>query len=136
MGRIMAIDYGSKRVGVAVTDSLKIIANGLTTVDRKDIMKFLENYFKKEEVECLVVGDPRRFGMDDTMAEQADKFSEHLKKKFPGLKIDRMNEMYTSKMAFQTMIDSGLKKEARKNKGLIDEISATIILQSYMEAKK
>ncbi len=132
----MAIDYGSKRVGIAVTDPQKIIANGLTTVERKDIMKYLENYLKKEEVECIVVGDPAMEGYESVMAEQAGKFSEHLKKKFPSVRVERVSEMFTSKMAFQTMIDSGLKKKARRNKALIDEIAATIILQSYLEQKK
>ena len=136
MARIMAIDYGTKRVGLAVTDPEKIIATGLTTVSRKELVKFLENYMKKEAVECIVVGDPRMGNRNDFISKEADNFSKELKNKFPDVKVDRMNEMFTSKMAFQTMIDSGLKKKARKNKALIDKISATIILQNYLDRIK
>jgi putative Holliday junction resolvase len=133
MGRIMAIDYGTKRVGIAVTDPLKIIATGLTTVHSSELIAFLKNYIKQEAVECIVVGKPKH--LDGSPAE-ADRFIEpfvvHLKRSFPGVKVDREDERFTSKMAFQTMIDSGLKKKARQNKELVDEISATIILQSYM----
>jgi putative holliday junction resolvase len=133
MARIMAIDYGSKRVGIAVTDSLQMIATGLTTVHSKDLMEFLKKYIEKEEVECIVVGEPRR--MNNEPSESArfiEPFVIHLKRSFPKMKIERMDERFTSKMAFQTIIDSGLKKKARQNKELVDEISATIILQSYM----
>ena len=132
----MAIDYGTKRAGIAVTDPDRIIATGLTTVLTKEILKFLENYMKKEIVECIVVGEPGIGKRNKIIAKEAVKFSKELKNKFPNVKVDRMNEMFTSKMAFQTMIDSGLKKEARKNKALIDEISATIILQNYLEKIK
>lgn len=133
MARIMAIDYGTKRVGIAVTDPGKIIATGLTTVARKEVIKFIENYLLKEKVECFVIGDPGMGTRNQLIAKEADRFSEELRKKFPDVKVDRMNEMFTSKMAFQTMIDSGLKKMDRRNKALIDEISATIILQNYLE---
>jgi len=136
MGRIMAVDYGQKRIGLAVTDPLKIIANALTTVASDKALTFIEDYIGSNEVECIVVGDPLR--MDDTpsqIAPLADKFAEGLKKKFPNINIVRFDERYTSKMAFQTMIDAGLKKKARRNKELIDSISAVIILQSYMESK-
>ncbi len=137
MARIMAIDYGSKRVGIAVTDSLQIIATGLKTVDTKDIFNFLEEYFKKEEVETIVVGEPKH--LDNTPA-QAEAiilpFVKKLTDKFADKKVVRYDERFTSKMAFQTMIDSGLKKMQRRNKALIDEISAVIILQSYMESRK
>lgn len=137
MARIMAIDYGSKRVGIAVTDTLQIIATGLKTVDTKDIFKFLEEYFKKEEVETIVVGLPKH--LDNTPA-QAEAiilpFVKKLSEKFNDKQIDRYDERFTSKMAFQTMIDSGLKKMQRRNKALVDEISAVIILQSYMESRK
>lgn len=134
MARIMAIDYGSKRVGIAVTDSLQIIARGLTTVHSKDLIEFLKEYFKKEEVECIVVGEPKRMNNEPSdSARFIDPFVVHLKRTFPNIKIERMDERFTSKMAFQTMIDSGLKKKDRRNKELVDEISATIILQSYME---
>jgi putative holliday junction resolvase len=136
MGRIMAIDYGTKRVGIAVTDPLKIIAKGLTTVHSKDVEQFLEDYFKKEDVECLVVGEPKN--MNNTPSDSAvhvEIFLKKVRKKFPTLKIERADERFTSKMAFQTMIDSGLKKKDRQNKALVDEISAAIILQSYLESK-
>jgi putative Holliday junction resolvase len=133
----MAIDYGSKRVGIAVTDNLQIISTGLKTVETKDIFKFLEEYFKKEEVETIVVGEPKH--LDNTPA-QAEAiilpFVKKLSDKFKDKKVVRYDERFTSKMAFQTMIDSGLKKMQRRNKALIDEISAVIILQSYMESRK
>jgi putative Holliday junction resolvase len=134
MGRIIAIDYGTKRVGIAVTDPSQIIATGLTTVHSKDIIQFLKEYFTKEAVDCLVLGEPKQ--MDNTASESArfvEGFLKVLKRTFPELKIERIDERFTSRMAFQTMIDSGLKKKARQNKSLVDEISATIILQSYME---
>lgn len=134
MSRIMAIDYGSKRVGIAVTDNLQLIATGLTTVHSKDILEYLKRYFSKEEVDCVVVGEPKR--MDNSASESEhliQQFIRNMNNAFPGLKVERMDERFTSKMAFQTMIDSGLKKKARQNKELVDEISATIILQSYLE---
>lgn len=137
MGRILAIDFGTKRVGLAVTDTLQIIASGLATVHSKDIISYLKEYFKKEPVDCVVIGDPRK--MDNTpsdVAVQVEAFIKNFRKNFPDMKVERIDERYTSKMAFQTMIDSGLKKKARKNKALVDEISATIILQSYMESRK
>lgn len=137
MGRIMAIDYGQKRVGIAVTDEMKLIANGLTTVHSKDIFIFLKTYFEKEKVECVVVGEPKQMNNE---ASQSTKFIEpfvkQLKKMFPDLKIDRFDERFTSKMAFQTMIDAGLSKKDRQNKALVDTISATIILQSYMNSNQ
>lgn len=136
MARILAIDYGSKRVGVAVTDTLQMIASGLTTVHSKDIISFLEDYMSKEEVECIVVGEAK--DLQNNPAESArfiEPFVVHLGRKFPSVKIERVDERFTSKMAFQTMIDGGLKKKDRRNKGLIDEISATIILQSYLEQR-
>jgi putative Holliday junction resolvase len=133
----MAIDYGTKRCGIAVSDPLQIIANGLTTVHAKDILTFLENYFQKEQVETVVVGEPKRMNGEATDATvHVNNFVKQLQKKFPDLKIERIDERFTSKMAFQTMIDSGLGKKARQNKELMDEISATIILQSFMEMKK
>ncbi len=136
MARIMAIDYGSKRVGIAVTDRLQIIATGLTTVHSKDLIEFLKKYFDKEEVVCIVVGEPKRMNNEPSdSARFIDPFVLHLKRTFPAVKIERMDERFTSKMAFQTMIDSGLKKKSRLNKELVDEISAVIILQSYMNKK-
>ncbi len=136
MARLLAIDYGTKRCGIAVSDPLQIIATGLTTLHSKDILAFLENYFKKESVETIVVGEPKRMSGEATDATvHVENFVKQLRKKFPGMKIARVDERFTSKMAFQTMIDSGLKKKDRQNKALVDEISATIILQSYMEGK-
>lgn len=133
----MAIDYGSKRVGIAVTDTLQIIATGLTTVHSKDLIDFLRNYFLKEEVECIVVGEPKRLNNEPSdSARFIEPFVLHLKRTFPDIQVERMDERFTSKMAFQTMIDSGLKKKDRQNKDLVDEISATIILQSYMIRNK
>ena len=133
MARLMAIDYGSKRVGIAVTDPLQIIATGLTTVHSKDLIEFLKTYISKEEVECIIVGEPKRMNNEPSdSARFIDPFVVHLKRTFPSIKIERMDERFTSKMAFRTMIDSGLKKKDRQNKELVDEISATIILQSYM----
>ena len=137
MSRLMAIDYGTKRCGIAVSDPLQIIANGLTTVHAKDIFSFLTTYFQKEKVEIVVVGEPKKMSGEATDATvHVNNFVKQLQKQFPGIKIERIDERFTSKIAFQTMIDSGLKKKARLNKELIDEISATIILQSYMEGRR
>tara|TARA_B100000809_G_scaffold240613_1_gene263085 strand:- start:224 stop:646 length:423 start_codon:yes stop_codon:yes gene_type:complete len=134
MARIIAIDYGSKRVGIAVTDELQIIASGLTTVHSTEIIAFLEDYFSKHEVECIVVGEAKDLQNNPSeSAKVIEPFVKHLSRKFKDKKIARIDERFTSKMAFQTMIDSGLKKKARQNKALVDEISATIILQSYMD---
>lgn len=134
--RILAIDYGTKRVGVAVTDPGQLIATGLGTVHSKDILVYIENYLEKEAVECIVVGEPKRLNNETTQATvHVEGFIKQLRKKIPGIKIERMDERFTSKMAFQAMIDSGLKKKDRQNKELVDEISAVIILQSYLEFK-
>lgn len=133
----MAIDYGKKRCGIAVTDPLQIIANGLTTVPTPEIFTFLKTYFAKEETTTIVVGEPKR--LDGTATHSTlptEKFVQQLKKEFPAMQIERVDERFTSKIAFQTMIDSGLKKKDRQNKELVDEISACIILQSYMEFRK
>ncbi|MFP4846529.1 Holliday junction resolvase RuvX [Winogradskyella sp. PE311] len=133
MGRILAIDYGTKRTGLAVTDEMQIIASGLTTVNTKDLISFLKKYVSNENVEKFVVGEPKQ--MDNTASESEvyiQKFLMQLTKSIPNIPIKRVDERFTSKMAFQTMIDSGLKKKQRQNKALIDEISATLILQSYM----
>jgi len=123
----------SKRTGVAVTDELKLIASGLTTVDTKELMQFLKDYFRKEKVELVVVGEPKQ---KDGTASQSEvyiqSFLEEFAKQFPTMPVKREDERFTSKMAFQTMIDSGLKKKKRRNKALVDEISATIILQNYL----
>lgn len=133
MARILALDYGSKRTGIAVTDAMQIIASGLTTVATKDLLPFLDTYFKTEKVELVIVGEPKQ--MDNSASQSEVAISEFLKKfqiKFPAMELKRVDERFTSKMAVKTMIDSGLKKKKRQNKALVDEISATIILQSYL----
>lgn len=137
MGRILAIDYGQKRVGIAVTDEFKIIANGIATVRSVDIWQFLESYIKENEVEIIVVGEPK-----DMMNKPSDAtkfinpFVKKLNKKFSHIKIDRFDERFTSKMAFEAMIEGGLKKKKRQDKSLVDKVSATILLQSYLSAKE
>jgi putative Holliday junction resolvase len=134
MPRIIAIDYGSKRVGLAVTDPLKILANGLTTVHSKDVIKFLEDYLKKEEVECIVVGEPKTLRNEPSdSARFIEPFVRHLRNKFPNMKIERYDERFTTAMAHQAMLLGGLKKKARQNKETVDMVSATIILQNYLE---
>lgn len=134
MPRILAIDYGSKRVGLAVTDPLQIIASGLTTVHSKDVIKFLEDYFKKEVVECVVVGEPKTLRNEPSdSARFIEPFVKHLRNKFPNMKIERYDERFTTAMAHQAMLAGGLKKKARQNKETVDMVSATIILQSYLE---
>jgi len=136
MGRILAIDYGEQRTGLAITDELQIIASGLTTVDTKNLLIFLKEYIAKEKVDLFVVGKPLQMNHTDSESEKhIIRFLTSLKNQFPNIPFIRIDERFTSKMAFQTMIDSGLKKKQRKNKALIDEISATIILQSYLYKK-
>jgi len=134
MGRILAIDYGQKRVGLAVTDELKIIANSLTTVPSAEIFDFLNTYLAKEQVELFLVGEPKQ--MDNTPSESSkfvEPFVKKLMQTYPNIPIKRVDERFTSKMAFQSMIDRGLKKKDRQDKAMIDRISATIMLQSYLE---
>ncbi len=134
MGRILAIDYGVKRIGLAVTDEMQMIAFGLTTIPASEIFGFLTEYIKTEKVDTIVVGEPKQ--MDNTASESEvhiKPFLVILAEKFPKIPIKRHDERFTSKMAFQTMLDSGLKKKQRKNKALIDEISATIILQDFLK---
>ena len=136
MGRILAIDYGKKRTGIAVTDPLQIIANGLDTIPSHDLIDFLTKYFQKEKVDTVVLGYPKQ--MNNQPSESVvyiDPFINRFKKVFPDLKLELVDERFTSKLAFQAMIDGGLKKQQRKNKALIDKVSATIILQSYLEQK-
>ena len=136
MARVLAIDFGKVRTGIAVTDELQIIASGLTTVNTKELIPFLKDYITKENVELFVVGEPKQ--MDATASESEaliTPFLQKLSKAIPGIPITRVDERFTSKMAFQTMIDGGLKKKQRKNKALVDEISATLILQSYLYSK-
>ena len=134
MARIIAIDYGKKRTGLAVTDPLKIIASGLTTVDTEKLVWYLKEYFAKEEVELILLGNPKQLdGSDNDITPKVEKFFGQLQKLFPHIPAKLIDERFTSKMAFQTMIDSGLKKKDRQNKALIDEVSATILLQGYLE---
>lgn len=136
MAQILAIDYGKVRTGLAVTDDLQIIASGLTTVPTKELIVFLKEYLKKENVELFLVGEPKQ--LDNTPSESETlilSFLKILEKTFPQIPIKRVDERFTSKIAFQTMIDSGLRKKQRQNKALIDEISATLILQSYLYNK-
>lgn len=137
MPRILAIDYGKKRTGIAVTDDFQIIASGLTTVPTEEIFTFLKNYFAKENVERVILGEPKN--LDGSPSESAiliNQFLEKFQKEFPEMPIENADERFTSKMAFQTMIDSGLKKKQRQNKALIDEIAATILLQDYLSRKR
>lgn len=137
MGRILAIDYGQKRVGIAVTDAFQLIANGLTTVSINEIMTFLEEYVAKESVELFVVGLPKQMNNKPSESmKYIEPFVNRLKKKFPDIDVQYVDERFTSALAHQTMIDGGLKKKDRQNKALVDQISATIILQSYLESKK
>ncbi|TYP98815.1 putative Holliday junction resolvase [Tenacibaculum adriaticum] len=136
MARILAIDFGKKRTGIAVTDELQIIASGLTTVNTDEIIPFLKDYINKENVELFVVGKPKQMDNTDSQSEELIlPFLKKLAKEIPSIPMYRVDERFTSKMAFQTMIDSGLKKKQRQNKALVDEISATIILQSYLYNK-
>lgn len=134
--RLMAIDYGQKRTGIAVTDEMQIIASGLTTVPSESALNFLKDYFAKERVEAVLIGEPKQ--MDNTPSQSApiiEAFVSAFKNAFPDMPVVRVDERFTSKMAFQTMIDSGLKKKQRQDKALIDEISATIMLQDYLSRK-
>jgi putative Holliday junction resolvase len=136
MPRILSIDYGIKRTGLAVTDELQIIASGLTTVPSEKIITFLKDYFSKEKVSKVIIGEPKQMnGEPSESTPIIEKFILQFKVQFPEMKIERVDERFTSKMAFQTMIDSGLKKKQRKNKGLVDEIAATILLQDYLTRK-
>ena len=133
MARILAIDFGEKRTGIAVTDELQIIASGLTTVATKNLLPFIKDYTKKESVELFIIGKPTQMNNLDSESEKHIlPFLKSLNNSIPNIPIIRVDERFTSKMAFQTMIDSGLNKKQRRNKALVDEISATIILQSYL----
>ena len=137
MSRILAIDYGRKRTGIAVTDTLQIIANGLTTVPTHELMSFLLKYVEQEPVERIVVGHPKQMNNEDSEnMKNIIPFLNQLKKKIPNIPVELYDERFTSVLAHKAMIDGGLKKKARQNKALVDEISATIILQSYLESKK
>lgn len=133
MGRIVSLDFGEKRTGIAVTDELRLIASGLTTVPTKGLIPFLRDYVAAEKVDIFVVGEPKQMNNEPSEAEQFIKpFLVELSTSFPDILVQRQDERFTSKMAFQTMLDSGLKKKKRRDKALVDEISATLILQAYL----
>lgn len=135
MARILSIDYGKKRTGLAVTDPLQIIATGLTTVETPHLIPFLKDYFQKEAVELIIMGEPKNWDETDTHATPlVKKAVERLKKEFPAIPIKMVDERYTSKLASQAMIEMGLKKKQRQNKALVDEIAATIMLQEYLRS--
>jgi len=137
MTRLLALDYGTKRVGIAVTDELQLIASGLCTIRTHDCMDFLIEYLSKESVSTIVMGMPKNLRNQNTDATPYVKgFAKQIRKQFPEMKVELIDERFTSKIAFQSMIDSGLKKKARQDKTLVDEVSATLILQSYMEQQK
>ncbi|HUW07795.1 MAG TPA: Holliday junction resolvase RuvX [Williamwhitmania sp.] len=136
MGRIVGIDYGRKRVGVAITDTLQIVAQGITTVHSSEIIDYLKDYFSKEDVELVVVGYPRQ--MNNTPSEGArfvQEFLNRMKKVFPDMPVSLVDERFTSKIATRAILDSGAKKKERMNKELVDMVSASLILQSYLEAR-
>jgi len=133
MPRIVSIDYGLKRTGLAVTDPLQIIATGLTTIDSKQLIPFLKNYFAEEQVELIIIGEPKNWDDTDTHATPlVEKCIKELQKNFPSIPVEKVDERYTSKMAKDAMLEMGMKKMQRRNKALVDEIAATIMLQEYM----
>ncbi len=136
MGRILAIDYGQKRVGLAVTDELRMIAGALATVQSSDVIRFLKDYLLKEQVDCIVVGYPLTLqNQPSESARFTEPFVKHLQRTFPQIPVERMDERFTSKMATAAILESGAKKKDRQNKALVDKVSAVIILQSYLEMK-
>lgn len=136
MSKILSIDYGTVRVGLAETDDLQIIATGLDTVPSKEIFEYLKKYFEKNSIEKIIIGEPKQMnGSPSESTIKIEEFIEKLRKLYPQYPIIRIDERFTSKIAFQTMIDSGLSKKKRQNKGLIDEIAATILLQDYLSQK-
>ena len=137
MSRILAIDYGRKRTGISVSDPLQIIASGLTTVPTHQLMDFLLNYIKQEQVECIIIGHPKQLNNEDSEnMKNIIPFINRLKKILPDMPVQLVHECFTSVLAHQTMLAGGLKKKDRQNKALVDEISATIILQSYLESRR
>lgn len=135
MGRIMAIDYGKKRTGLAVTDPVRIIATALTTVETPALLRYIKEYCAREEVDLFVVGEAKRLdGSPSESAALIEPFVEELRRTFPDREVKRIDERFTSKIAFQSMIDSGLKKKDRRNKATIDQVAATIMLQDYMRS--
>jgi putative Holliday junction resolvase len=134
LSRILSIDYGSKRTGLAVTDPLQIIATGLTTVETPKLIPFLKDYFLKEQVEMIIIGMPSNWDDTDTHATPlVKKFILELKKNFPGIAIKEVDERYTSKLASQAMVHMGMKKKQRREKGMVDQVAATIMLQEYLQ---
>jgi putative holliday junction resolvase len=134
--RILAIDYGKKRTGIAVTDPLQIIAQGLTTVDTHMALVFLKDYMQKEQVETIIIGDPRNLDDSETDATAAAaEFTKKLKRHFPAVKIVTVDERYSSKMASRAMIDMGMKKKDRQKKGMVDEVAATLLLQEFLASR-
>ncbi|MDD2246643.1 MAG: Holliday junction resolvase RuvX [Proteiniphilum sp.] len=137
MARILSIDYGKKRTGIAASDPLQIIANGVTTVETSKLFDFLSEYLQKEDVSCIVVGLPRQMNYEySENMKRVEPFVNRLRKLYPDIPVEYYDERFSSRMAQQTMRDAGLKKKSRQNKELVDEISATIILQGYMESKR
>lgn len=137
MGRILAIDYGKKRTGIAVTDTLKLIANGLTTVPTTELMSFLSDYVSREPVERILVGLPKQMNNEASEnMKRIEPFVGALRKKLPNIPVEYVDERFTSVLAHRAMLEGGLKKKARQDKALVDEISATIILQDYLESKR
>jgi len=137
MSRILAIDYGKKRTGIAVTDTMQIIASGLTTVPTHELLAFLLNYIKEESVERIIVGMPKQMNNEESEnAKRIKPFVHVLKKQLPDIPVEFVDERFTSVLAHRTMLEAGLKKKDRQNKALVDEVSATIILQSYMESRR
>ncbi len=137
MPRILALDYGQKRTGIAVTDELQIIASGLTTVASEDVIGFLTKYFASETVERVLIGKPMQMNYEPSQSTEAiETFVTKFIRTFPEMPVERVDERFTSKMAVRTMIDSGLRKKQRQNKALVDEISATIMLQDYLLRKR
>lgn len=134
MGRILAIDYGFKRTGIAVTDPLQIIATGLTTIESPRLVNFLKDYLLKETVDLFIIGYPKKWDDSDTHATAlVEEAVKRLQKNFPSIPVKMVDERYTSKMASRAMIDMGMKKSQRRNKALVDEIAATIMLQEYLQ---
>lgn len=137
MGRILAIDYGKKRTGIAVSDTLQLIANGLTTVPTVELMSFLTDYVSREPVERIIVGLPKQMNNEASEnAKRIEPFVRTLRKAMPNIPVEYVDERFTSVLAHRAMLEGGLKKKARQNKALVDEISATIILQDYLESKR
>ncbi len=136
MGRILAIDYGKKRTGLAVTDVLQIVPGALDTVDTKDLMAYLDRYVSQEQVERVVIGEPRQpNGLPSENMQRVQQFEAQWRKRHPEIPIEGYDERFTSVMAHQTMLDAGLRKKARQDKALVDRISATIILQDYLKRR-